>query len=125
VTLEVSVPVHEFGKFSQPPPDQPRNREPGSGVAVMVMTLPAGKLALQVPTLQSIPGGFDVTLPLAREVEIVTDKTGGARPNAAPTDMLRVIVRMQLPVPWQSPDQPRNTCPGSVFGNSVTVWLKL
>src|SRR6478609_2072836 len=55
VTVHAPVPVH-------PPPVQPANDEPLTGVAVSVTVVPAGYVSAQsVPQL--IPAGLEVTLP--------------------------------------------------------------
>jgi len=59
-TVQVPVPTH-------PPPVQPVKVDPAAGVAVNVTSVPLKYCMLQVPdgpTLQLMPAGVDVTVPL-------------------------------------------------------------
>jgi hypothetical protein len=93
VTWHGPVPLH-------PPPLQPRNSEPTSGIAVRVTTVPITKLAEQV-VRQEIPSGLLVIMPLPLPVRItVIEKILLKR---AVTAVASTTVTVQVPPPEQPP----------------------
>jgi hypothetical protein len=110
VTAHVPVPVHA--------PVHPANvdPDPGVGVAVRVTEVPLPNDALQaVPQL--IPAGRLVTVPVPLPAKL----TVSVAPNVAVTDVLPVMVTVQVPVPLQPPpDHPENPDPALGVAVSVT-----
>jgi hypothetical protein len=112
VTVQVPVPVH-------PPPDQPVNVEPASGVAVSVRLVPVTYVALHVAP-QLMPGSELVIEP----VPVPAFETVSVRfaSNVAVVDMLELSGTTQvLFVPLQFPVQPVNVDPAAAVAVSVTV----
>lgn len=100
-----------------PPPDQPLNTDPASGVAVRTTSVPSSYVAEHVAP-QLMPPGPLVTDPppvpafVTANVEVAT--------NTAPTAVSAFSVNAHAPVPpHPAPDQPANRLPGD--GTAVRV----
>ncbi len=102
VTVQVfSVPVHA--------PDQPVNALPGSAVAESVTDSPEVKGAWQVDP-QSMPAGFEVTIPAPVPPFETVSVTSGVK--VADTERDAAIVTVQLiSAPEHDPAQPTNVLP--------------
>jgi hypothetical protein len=116
VTTQLPVPVHA--------PLQPVKVLAASGAALSVTTVPAARLLVQVPG-QSMPPTSDATAPTpvpvvaTVSVKLPGGVTGGS--NVAVTFCAALTVRLQLPVPEQSPLHPANVLPLVGVALSVTV----
>lgn len=96
------------------------------GVSVRVMDVPDAKLAVQVPVVQLIPGGWLVTAPVPVPAKVTVRTTcGGGVVKAALTDVAAVIVTVQVAVvPEQAPPlQPVNVLPVAGVAVSITAVL--
>ena len=111
VTLHEAVPL-------QPPPLQPVNVEPPVGAAVRATVLPLAKSAAQtVP--QEIPLGLLVTVPVpVPDLLTVNWCVLGMAVNVA--DTLALPVRVQAPLPEQSPPQLTNDEPAAAAAFKAT-----
>jgi hypothetical protein len=111
VTLQSPVPVQA--------PDQPPKVDAPPARAVSVTTAPSAKPALQVPG-QEMPAGDEVMVPVPPPAAV----TVRLRPpcvKVAVTLAVEFIVRTQLPVPAQGPDQPVKLDPTLAEAVKVTV----
>lgn len=99
-------------------PDQPVNVDPAAGAAVSVTSVPSAKLFEHVAP-QLIPLGLDVTVPVPVPA-FVTVKSCG-EPKLAKTPRAPFIVTVHVPVPVQSPLQPRKFEPPLGVAVSVTI----
>jgi hypothetical protein len=105
-TVHVPVPL-------QAPPLQPVNTELPWGDAVSVTVEPELKVAEQVAP-QLIPAGELETLPDPLPDLVTESVKVGAGEKAAVTDTGAVpMVKLQVPVPEQAPDQPAKTEPAA------------
>jgi hypothetical protein len=103
-------------------PPQAAAPEPEAGAAVRVTVVPSEKAAVQGPTVQLIPAGLEVTVPVPVPAGI-TVKTGvvaATVPNVAVTPVVAVTVTVQVPVPLHAPLQPANDDPEAGVAVSVT-----
>jgi len=97
-------------------PLQPVNIKPGSGVAVKVVVVGAGKVLVQLVP-QSMPS--PVTLPCVGFAIIIIGLSAGAKMGVQFFAAFNVKVNGFV-VPAQSPDHPVNTKPGSGVAVIVT-----
>ena len=112
-TVQVPVPWHA--------PDQPAKVEPASGVAVNTIDVPLLKLAEQVDP-QLMPEGALATVPVPVPASLTLNCTEeGLRVKFAVTDAAAVRLTVQLPVPWQAPDQPLKVDPEAGVAVSTTA----
>ncbi len=103
----------------QPPPLQPVNVEPATGVAVSVTTVPWPTTSLQSAP-HEMPAGDDVTVPVPVPASIAVS-VYVLSVNVAVTLIAAVIETVQVPVPVQPPpDQPVNVEPEPAAAVSVT-----
>jgi hypothetical protein len=111
------VTVHEPVPL-QPPPLQPVNVEPPVGAAVRATVLPLGKSAAQVDP-QEMPLGLLVTVPVpVPDLLTVNCCVLGMAVNVA--DTLALPVRVQAPLPEQSPPQLTNDEPAAAAAFKAT-----
>ena len=125
MSVQAPIPVHA--------PLQPVNIEPGFGVGISVMTVPASMSEKQALP-QEKPSGFEVTTPLpAPALTMRSDGVpvgGGGGPVAvkiAPTLVAAFMVTVQVPVPEQAPLQPAKVEPELATAVRVTLvpWAKV
>jgi hypothetical protein len=99
-------------------PLQPAKADPASGIAVSVTTCPEANGALHIAP-QSIPAGFDVTVPDPVPVLLIVSVLGGIRLNVAV--QLRSADKVRLPsLQSASPVQPAKREPDAGVAVSVT-----
>ena len=108
----------------QPGSLHPANAEPGSGVAVRITcVLCVRPLAMQELAGHAIPPTSLVTVPVPPP-SVATVRVCSSS-NVAVTFFAASIVRLQVPVPLQSPLQPVKVEPASAAALSTTAspWL--
>src|SRR5262245_53776413 len=88
----------------QPPPDQPRKREPEAGEAERVTEVPAAKATAQV-TPQAMPAGLleTVPVPVPTLAMVRVAVPGPEEVKVAVTVVLAETTTMQVPEPAQPP----------------------
>ena len=104
-------------------PVHPANCEPAAALAVSVMDVLAGKVAVQVLP-QLMPLGVLVTDPVPEPslVTVMVPLTGPGS-NCALTLRAWFMFTVQLPVPLQAPLQPAKTEPAVAVADRVTLEL--
>ena len=106
-------------------PPQPIAADPEAGAAVRVTVVPSEKAAVQGPTVQLIPAGLEVTVPVPVPAGI-TVKTGvvaATVPNVAVTPVAALTVVTVQVLPLHAPLQPAKLDPEA--GVAVRVTGKL
>src|SRR5262245_26451106 len=105
------------GTVPERAPDQPTNLERAAASAVRVTVVPCVKVCAHVEP-QLIPAGLEVTVPSPfpafASVSVLSVS------NVAVATRSALIVRAQVPLPEQSPDQPTNDDPGAAVAVSCT-----
>jgi hypothetical protein len=106
--VTVHVPVPE-----QPPPDQPVNPDPASGLAVRMTVLPPVRVTEQVLPQASAGDELDVTVPLPLPAFVtLSTAVAGMALKVAVTVVFAQRGKVQDPMPVQSPpDQPAKLDP--------------
>src|SRR5438067_6003816 len=117
VTVQPPVPV-------QAPP-QPSNRDPAAAAGARVTLAPSLNVAEQAPP-QSIPAGWDETVPLPVAVRMTVKAccVGGMAANVAKTCVSPCMVTVQPPGPLQAPPQPSKRKPlaGLAMSETEVPW---
>src|SRR5262249_12922128 len=99
-------------------PLQPENVDPGRAAARNDTRAPRSNAAEHVPPQSTEPSPAQ---PVPRPEPVrATDSETVAEPNVATTERVASATTLHIPVPLQSPDQPRNAYCGSATAVSAT-----
>jgi hypothetical protein len=108
----------QFLPVPEQAPDQPANLERAEATAVSVTAVPCRKACAQLAP-QLIPAGLELTVPVPLPAFLSVSVLSLSKLAVAAWSVL--MVRVQLPVPEQAPDQPAKRDPAEAVAVRVTA----